>query len=202
MLAKWQCCTEDLNGKPTGLPLGAMLIGSGENALRALMRAGWYETQWEDARAHLKPERFHYLFGRHADAVLRIKRSTNKERNELYIWKTPWQLEGEQAWITLITHFIGQRTQLEEALMGARFDPNMDDGRNFLLQNIWYSQSLRQLAWLNGGDPSSSDQARQDFNDAHYYTDDFRAVLWLSDDTVSLYETGYVDWDSQPGRDE
>jgi len=200
MLVNWQCCTEDLNGETTGLPLGVMLIGSGENTLRALMKAGWYETQWEDARANLKPESFHYLFGRHADAVLRIKRGTSKERNELYIWKTPWRLEGEQVWVSMITHFIGQRTQLEQALMGARFDPNIDDGRNFILQNIWYSQSLRQSAWLSAGEPSTSDQPRMDFNGAHYYTDGFQAVLWLSGDTISLFETGYADWDLQPVR--
>jgi hypothetical protein len=77
----------------------------------------------------------------------------------------------------------------------------LDDGRNFILQNIWYSQSLRQSAWLDGGDPSTGDKPRQDFNGAYYYSDDFRAVLWLSDDTVSLYETEYADWDHQPGRD-
>ena len=201
MLANWQCCTEDLNGKPTGLPLGVMLIGSGENALRALMKAGWYETQWEDARAHQKPESFHYLFGRHADAVLRIKRSKDIERNELHVWKTPWRLEGEEVWISLITHFIGQRTQLEQALKGVRFDPDIDDGRNFILQNIWYSQSLRRSAWLEGGDPSTSDKLREDFNGANYYTDGLRAVLWLSGDTVSLYETEYVDWDFKAGAD-
>jgi hypothetical protein len=201
MLANWQCCTEDLSGKLTGLPLGVILIGSGENTLRALMRADWYETQWQDARANLKPEGFHYLFGRHADAVLRIKRNARKERNELYIWKTPWRLEGEDVWVALVTHFIGQRTRLEEALMGARFDSGMDDGRNFLLQNIWYSQALRQSAWFDGGDPSTSDQPRQDFNGAHYYTDDFRAVLWLSADTFSLYEAEYVDWDGTPWKD-
>jgi len=201
MLASWQCCTEDMSGKTTGLPLGVMLIGNGESALRALMKAGWYETQWEDARANLKAESFHYLFGRHADAVLRIKRGISKERNELYVWKTPWRLEGEEVWISLITHFIGQRTRLEEALMGARFDPNMDDGRNFILQNIWYSQALSQSAWLDGGDPSTSNQPRMDFNSAYYYTDGFRAVLWLSGDTVSLYETEYAEWDNPPGRD-
>jgi hypothetical protein len=152
MLANWQCCTENLAGQSVGLPLGVILIGSGENALRALMNAGWYETQWEEARASLQPEDFHYLFGRHADAVMRIKRNAGKERNELYIWKTPWRLEGEEIWISLITHFIGQRTLLEQALNSARFDPNIDEGRNFILQNIWYSQSLRQLAWLDGGD--------------------------------------------------
>lgn len=200
MLAKWQCCTEDMNGKPTGLPLGVVLIGEGENVLRALMKAGWYETQWEDARANLKPESFHYLFGRHADAVMRIKRGNSKERNELYIWKTPWRLDGEDVWTCLITHFIGQRTRLEEALMGARFDPDMDDGRNFILQNIWYSQSLRQSGWVDGGDPSTSGQPRQDFNGAHYYTDGFRSVMWLSGDTVSLYETEFIEWDYLRGR--
>jgi hypothetical protein len=119
----------------------------------------------------------------------------------LYIWKTPWRLEGEEVWIALITHFIGQRTRLEEALMGARFDPGIDDGRNFILQNIWYSQSLRQLAWLEGGDPSTSGESRMDFNGAHYYTDGFRVVLWLSDDTVSLNETKSAQWDSPLRRD-
>ena len=199
MMTDWQCCTEDMHGNPTGLPLGVVLIGHGATLLRTLMKADWYETQWEDARARLEPERFHYLFGRHADAVMRIKRGAGKERNELHIWKAPWRLEGEDVWIGLITHFIGQRTSLEEALMGARFDPNIDDGRNFILQNVWYSQGLLQLAWLDGGDPNSSSQPRTDFNGAHYYTDDYRAVLWLSDDTVSLYETGNADWDTSPG---
>jgi len=110
-------------------------------------------------------------------------------------------LDGEEVWISLITHFIGQRTQLEQALMGARFDPDIDDGRNFILQNIWYSQSLRQSAWLKGSDSSTSDKPRQDFNGAYYYSDGLRAILWLSGDTVSLYETEYVDWDLQPGVD-
>ena len=201
MMANWQCCTDDMNGHPTGLPLGVILIGSGETVLRSLMSAAWYETQWEDARGRLDPEKFHYLFGRHADAVMRIKRGPGKERNELHIWKTPWRLDGEDVWMVLITHFIGQRTRLEEAIMGARFDPNIDDGRNFILQNIWYSQALRQLAWLDGGDPAPSSQPRVDFNGAHYFTDDYRAVLWLSDDTLSLYETDYAEWDSAPRID-
>jgi hypothetical protein len=200
MLADWQCCTEDLNGNPVGLPLGVVMIGDSEIVLRGLMRAGWYETQWEDTRAKMKPESFHYLFGRHADAVMRIKRSASKERNELNIWKTPWLLNGEEVWVALITHFIGQRTRLEEALMGARFDPEIDDGRNFILQNVWYSQVLDQLAWFDGGDPSSSQQPRQDFNGAHYYTDGFRVVLWLSDGTVSLFETKSAAWDDPAGR--
>ncbi len=201
MLSDWQCCTENLNGKPTGLPLGVVLIGNGEIVLRSLMKADWYETQWEDARANLKPEGFHYLFGRHADAVLRIKRSASKERNELFIWKAPWRLEGEDVWVALITHFIGQRTRLEEALMGARFDPGMDDGRNFILQNIWYSQALSQLAWFDGGDPNTNSQPRQDFNGAHYFTDGFRVIMWLSDDTVSLHETNNINWDTPSGYD-
>jgi len=198
MMANWQCCTEDLSGELTGLPLGVILIGGGKNVLRALMSAGWYETRWQDARERLEPDNFHYLFGRHADAVLRIKRKASNERNELNIWKTPWRLDGEDVWIALITHFIGQKTRLEEALMGARFDPNIDDGRNFILQNIWYSQALRQSAWLDGGDPSTSNQPRQDFNGAHYYSDDFRAVMWLSDEPVSLYETKFTIWDNSP----
>lgn len=43
----------------------------------------------------------------------------------------------------------GRRNPLEQILLGARFDPDMDDGRNYMMQNLWYSQGLKQIAWVD-----------------------------------------------------
>ncbi len=42
-----------------------------------------------------------------------------------------------------IKHAIGQRYKINEIFFGSAQDPDVDDGRNFLLQNLWYSQSLK-----------------------------------------------------------
>lgn len=198
MLTNWQCCTEDYLGNPDGLPISVVIVGDGQSAMKALMRAEWYETQWEDARDDLKPENLHYLFGRQADAVVRIKRGKKSERNELKVWATPWTLEGKTVWVALISHFIGQKTRLEEALMGARFDPNVDDGRNFLFQNLWYSQSLGEFAWVKGNGTVKNSDSQQDFNGAHYFTDGYRLVLWLSEDKIGMDEVNLIEWDAPP----
>ena len=52
-------------------------------------------------------------------------------------------------WLAHIAHFIGQRTQLEQAIFGTRIDPDIDDGRNYFhARHVWYSQSLEQ--WPRG----------------------------------------------------
>ena len=199
MLANLPCCTSNHEGKPNGLPVAAVLIGHGKDILKALLRAGWYETEWTGKRAELDPAQVQFLFGRLPDAVFRIKRRGGVDRNELHIWLAPWLLEGKPVWMTRITHFIGRRNPLRQVLFGAQFDPHMDDGRNYLMQNLWYSQSLKHLAWVDFGDAVPPEQAREDFLGAQYFTDGYRIVLWLSGVPVSMLETQNLQWDEPPG---
>jgi len=198
VLASLPCCTSNHEGKPNGLPLGVVIVARGKDMLKALLRAGWYETEWTRDRAELDPAQAHYLFGRLPDAVFRNKRQRGVDRNELHIWLAPWLLDGEQIWMALIVHFIDQRNQLRQVLFGARFDPDMDDGRNYMMQNFWYSQGLKQIAWVDYGDAVLLEQAREDFLGAQYFTDGHRTVLWLSGVPVSLLETRSLEWDEPP----
>ena len=75
----------------------------------------------------------------------------------------------------------------------------MDDGRNYLMQNLWYSQSLKHLAWVDFGDAVPPEQAREDFLGAQYFTDGYRIVLWLSGVPVSMLEMQSLQWDEPPG---
>ena len=188
--------TTDPSGEKPGLPLGIVIVADGLDLLKSLLRAGWYETPRitesnQQASAH-------HLYGRTADARFRIKRSNQRERNELHLWLSPIRVEGKSVWLALITHFIGQSNALQQAVFGAQFDPDIDDGRNYFMQNLWYSQGLEQMAWLNGNLPVVIDDTRLDFNDAEYFTDGGLIVTWLSGRPVSMLETRYREWDQPP----
>ena len=113
-------------------------------------------------------------------------------------WLAPWRMEGDPVWIVLVTHFIGQRNQLRETLFGSIFDPDIDEGRNYLIQNMWYTQSLERLGWIATGDIISIDEAREDFNGDRYFTDGHLAVIWLSGEPVSMLETQRAKWSDPP----
>lgn len=192
------CCTVDHSGEQQGLPVSLVFVGDGEDVLACLLRSGWAESPWSDSRKDIDPELGHFLFGRLPDAKFRFLRSRGDARNELNVWLAPQFIDGEPVWMGQITHFLSQRTFLEQALYGYLFDPNMDDARNFLLQNFAYSQCLDAHAWVNMNQPVSPDSPAEDFLGASYFTDGYRLVLWVSKEPVSIRDMQALDWDSPP----
>ncbi len=188
--------TTDQSGQRPGLPIAVFIVGEGIDVLKALLRAGWYESPSVQDAGQL--EKAHYLFGRIPDAVFRIKRRNMRDRNEMYLWMAPMQLDGQPVWMAQITHFIGQRTKLEQNIFGSRIDPNIDDGRDYFTQNLWYSQSLSEIAWLAGNDVVAIEDPRTDFNNSEYFTDGYRIVAWPSGVPVSLLDTTRLHWDDPP----
>ncbi len=184
------------SGEQPGLPVGVVIVAPGIDVLKALLRAGWNESPKVQDVEQLAES--HYLFGRIPDAVFRIQRQGDRERNKINLWLTPVRIGGEAVWLAQLIHFIGQRTQLEQAIFGARVDPDVDDGRDFLMQNLWYSQSLEKVGWLAGAGAVSIESARFDFNSLEYFTDGYRAVLWLSGKPVSMLDTRSAGLDDPP----
>ena len=184
----------DQTGQQAGLPAGVVIIADGNAVLKALLRAGWYES----ARVNRteQPENAHYLFGRVPDAVFRIQRNKKHDRNELYLWMSPMLIDGKSVWIAQIRHFIGQKTRLEQTIFGARVDPDIDDSRNYFAQNMWYSQNLEQFAWLKTAPSVPIEATRTDFSGSEYFTNGYLLVTWLSGAPVSLLETKRLDWDN------
>jgi hypothetical protein len=197
-LAELPCCTTNRSGEQQGLPVGLAVVGEGEDVLHALLRAGWFETVRPEDESDLA--RAQFLYGRPPDAVFRIQRGGKYDRNELRFWLAPMRVDGEPVWLAQIAHYIGQTTPIGRALFDPRLDPDIDDGRNYMLQIMWYSQGLEALAWQSGGEVVPIEEMRKDYKGAAYFTDGFRAVLWLSGDPVSLLETRNMHWDVPPYR--
>ena len=186
--------TANEDGEPSGLPVNAVIVGNGIDVLRALLRAGWHETTVTDTNKSDYRQATYYLYGRKPDAVFRYQRKDSVDRNELRLWLAPMRVDGELVWMGQVTNFVGQRTYIEQVFLGAHLDPDVDDARGFLLQNIWYSQGLQALAWSNTGKSISIDQPATDFNGNPFFTDGSRAVLWFSGEPYSLLDTVLLNW--------
>ena len=194
-LLEMPCCTTNRDGSGQGQPLNIVLVTEGAGILQSLLRAGWSETSYERDDNYLNSS--NYFFNRPPDAVFRKSRGKTKttERNELSLWLTPLHTDGKEVWIAQIKHAIGRRYEINEIFFGSAQDPDVDDGRNFLLQNLWYSQTLEAFAYTKTGKVVAMEDPDVDFNNNPFFTDGIRIVMWLSGDPVALQDTRNMHWD-------
>lgn len=191
-LAELPCCTSDFTGTTEGEFINVILVAEGIEVLHALLRARWYETttgklpNWIANRPHWD--------GRPPDAVFRKGRKKKGERNELRLWLSPMRLGDTPVWLGQVTHFPPD-------ILGISFlDPDVDEARDYLLQDMWYSQGLRRIAWVSTGQPVDFAKRKKGHAPgSEYFTDGIRVVLWLSGNPVSLAETESLAWDAPPG---
>ena len=186
------CCTTNLEGNGQGQPVNIVLVGNGLEVLKSLLRAGWTETSYEKHEKYLN--NVNYLYGRPPDAVFRKSRRKSGERNELNLWLAPLRTDGKGVWMGQMKHAIGQRYKINEIFFGSAQDPDVDDGRNFLLQNLWYSQSLKTVAYTRTGKVVPMENPQLDFNNNPFFSDGNRIVMWLSGEPVALQETRNLQW--------
>jgi hypothetical protein len=199
LLRAMPCCASVPAGFSSGLPVNVVLVGSGRDALTALLRSGWYEvarpsTQIEQLRS---PQ----LYGRVPDAVFRLARGGKAERNELRIWMAPIRVAGEPVWVAQMTHYVERPTRLGTALLEARLDPDVDDARNYMLQRMWYSQALARFAFVEGERLDTAADLSAFFEGSRFFSDGHRLVLWLSAEPISLLEAENMNWAGWPARD-
>ena len=192
--------TANSEGKPNGLPVNVVIVANGIDVLRTLLRADWYESTVGSSVKTGSGLEAYYLYGRDPDAIFRIQRNNSVDRNELRLWLAPMLVDGEEVWLGQVTNFVGQRSYIEKVFFGAHLDPDVDEARGFLLQNIWYSQGLQTFAWSDTGQQVPFDQPGTDFNGNPFFTDGFRSVLWLSGTSYSLLDTTLLDWDQESSR--
>ncbi len=192
MLKTLPCCTTNRGGDGRGMPANVVLVGTGIGVLRALLRAGWTENSYEKNDIYLNNS--NYLYGRPPDATFRKSRGNSTERNELSLWLAPIRVDGERTWIGQIKHAVGRRFEISETFFGTALDPNVDDGRNYLLQNLWYSHSLLAFAYSRSGLEVPSDQPAMDFANNPFFSDGIRIVMWISGGPVALTDVRNLNW--------
>ena len=142
-----------------------------------------------------------YLFNRPQDAAFRKSRSTLNERNQLRLWLSTHTYRDQPVWVGQISRDIGVRiTSKSPTLTTHKIDPDVDETRGFLVQELWYSQGLEQFALVRRLGAAPLTTPRTNLTGAPYFTDGLRAVLWVSSDPVPFERVQFVEWEQPPGK--
>ena len=198
------CCTQKKDGTGENDPLNFVVIGKPNNIFGAFLKQGWDVTEtinvgsgWRAAKAFFTHERWRtspmsalYFYNRPQDIGLQKARSTIHERNHLRLWVTPYMYNGKTVWIGAISRDIGSYFTWKTTWKTAHaIDPDIDEARNFLIQDLLYSQLLEQFGWIeNAMEPATKDDPHYNFMEQPWWTDGSRGVLVIADEETSIYD--------------
>jgi hypothetical protein len=212
-LEELPCCVLGGDQKTDGDPLNFAIIGEGEQLLTALTSRGWRPTEklhagslWGTVRSSLFGSEYRtspisplYVFGRSQDAGFQKARETVDRRNHLRIWLSPYRFGGKPVWAGQISRDIGVRFS-SKTFVTHEIDPQVDEARDYLLQDLLLSQQVESVAWVDGVGAASKDEPRYNFTLSPYFTDGSRLVLLLSDESVPLTEVDWYEWEAPPAE--
>jgi len=199
-LEELPCCTTDEDGTKMADPINIVIIGDSRDVLSALLRSGWDETAatssydpmtklpWE---FRYQPVKLLYLFKRFQDAAFRKSRSTLNERNQLRLWLSPFFFEGKNVWVGQISRII-RRSAWDKF----KIEPDVDEARTYLLQNLWYSRAVLKYGYVKGTGIATISEPRKSLHDDDYFTDGLRIVIWVSSDPIMFSEVQFVHWET------
>jgi len=134
------------------------------------------------------------LYGRPQDAAFRKTRETADERNHVRFWLSPIRYKGKQVWVGQISRDIKVR-YLPNTF---RIEPLVDEARTYILQDLWYSQTLARFGYVKGVGAASMSEPRKTLQDDPYFTDGYRLVIWVSRKPISFSKVEALHWEVPP----
>ncbi len=215
VLESLPCCVTNESGSKTGDPLNLVIVGGLDDAFPALVRRGWRPTEvtWsgsvlkmmKSALAHdrypYSPVSNLYLYGRHQDLALQKARDTIHQRNHLRLWLSPLSYHGRQVWVGQISRDIGSRLTIHSKTFTThKIDPDVDEARRALLEDMAYSQSLAKFGFVTGVGAATEGAPRRNLTTDPWYTDGRRAVLIFDKHPYSLTDIVFIPWEAAPVR--
>jgi len=214
-LEQLPCCTTNKKETNYGDPLNLVVVGNTEDVFHAFIRSGWDETEtvysmstWKMALSFLfggeyrySPVSSLYVYGRSQDIALQKIRESINQRNHLRLWLAPMRYEGKPVWIGQISRDIGVRWTLQGGvILTHKVDPDVDEARDYLIQDLWYSQGLLKLGFVKGAGAAPISEPRQNLTGDPYFSNGHRAVLWVSSEPIEFDEIEFAGWETPPTR--
>ena len=137
-----------------------------------------------------------YLFGRAQDLALQKARDNIHQRNHLRLWLSPMRYHGKQVWVGQISRDIGSRLTIHSpTLTTHKIDPDVDEARSALAQDMAYSQNLAKIGYVKGVGAAPKSAPRDNLTTDPYYTDGLRVVLVFDRQPTSLAEIEFFPWE-------
>ncbi len=200
-LEKLPCCTTNQEDSASGDPLNLVVIGDFTDIAAAFARRGWlpaeetYSTAvWKTIKSFLFGSRYRYspvsplyLFGRHQDFARQKPRHDIHERNHLRLWYSPFRYRGKAVFVGQISRDIGVRFTMKTwPPVTHKIDPDIDEARHALVEDLIFSQMLAQVGWVKGVGPARPSNPRANLTGDPYFTDGYRTVLIVKPGPIAL----------------
>jgi hypothetical protein len=206
-------CTTDQGGGNMGDPLNLVIVGPPQTLFPAFSRRVWHGTEQTHRASVIKTIRsfvLHrayryspvsplYVFGRSQDLSGQKARGDVNLRNHLRLWLTPLQFRGEPVWIGQISRDIGVRFIWGVPPTTHKIDPDTDEARDGLVQDLAYSQSLRKFGYVKGVGAASRSEPRENLTGDLYFTDGLRVVMFFGERPTTLGDIEMLDWERPLG---
>ncbi len=211
------CCVTDKNGSRNGDPLNLVVVGGLDDAFPAFARRGWRPTEekWSGSinkmvTAALAGERYAYapvgdlyMFDRAQDLALQKARDNIHQRNHLRLWLSPMRYRGKQVWVGQISRDIGSRLTIHSSTLTThKIDPDVDEARSALAQDMAYSENLAKVGYVKGVGAAPQSAPRGNLTTDPYYTDGLRVVLLFDRQPTSLDAVEFFPWEVARNRED
>ena len=204
------CCMTNKDGSGESDPLNIILIGQEEEIWPAFISRGWDESEVIygaslgktiassifGRRYRYSPMSALYFYGRPQDVGLQKARQTVDERNHLRLWLSPMRYKGMPVYVGQISRDIGVKlTTKSPTLTTHEIDPDIDEARDYLIQDLLESQKVAKLGLVDGVGKADPDNPRYNLTDSPYWTDGLRVVFVFSEDQIALDELEFFHWE-------
>jgi hypothetical protein len=207
------CCVLGGDRKTAGDPLNVVIVGERQAVFLALARRGWNATEAITLESSLRiaessvfgsryrygPVSPLYVFGRAQDVAFQKARASAAERTHMRLWMAPVKASGATVWVGQISRDIGVRLS-SRTVTTHKIDPEVDETRWYLNQDLLYSHSLRRHAHATGVGAATIENPRVNYTGDPYWTDGLRLVMWLSAEPVSYHQVETLPWEVVPAR--
>lgn len=185
-LEQLPCCATGADGNEAGDPLNIILVGDLADIATAFVRRGFRVSELEFDHAQR-------LFGRKPDVVGRKTAMGGMPANWVRLWVAPFRYQGKAVFVVQAGRRQGWRlAEVEDKNL--LLDPNVDEVRNFFIQDMLYSNGVSKLAYVTGVGPTGPGELRRSLGRAGYHTDGLRAVLFIVTRPLSLSDVQILDW--------
>ena len=183
----------DITGTLQGVPLNIAVVGTPLALRRALLRANWQET--ELGSSFVGGARKQHYAGRPPDGTFIKIRADGTERKVLSLWLTPMRVGQEPVWLGQTVTAVGVGGKTDDVFL---VSPDIDTPYIYLMQNFWYSQSLKHIGFVRAGEAVSATAPVEAYGGWRYHTNGIRGLLWVSEDPVGLDEVRNLNWEQMP----
>ncbi len=205
-LAKIPSCTTDKKGKHNGDPINLIVIGELEDLVTIFTSAGWDETSsltmgsgFAMAKAFFTGDNDRYspispLYyeGHSHDIAFQKNRGNINQRLHFRLWYTPMRYEKKPVWVGAISRDIGVKFTLKTWYMTThRIDQNVDDSRDYLLEDLMEAQKVSRYAFIENKALGATSKPRKNLTNDPYFTDGRRLVIEISTEVSQLKSFGW-----------